>query len=250
MAEIKSGKVKKTPPTLVPANRYEFLNLADAEPDLGVPDISGKVLTSNTSGVRSWESNTTYIVSATTPTSPSVRDVWFNSDDGRTYIYYNDGNTTQWVEFGNANIGGSFGIYTAWTPTGVTWAVGNGTWSAFYARVNNMVHIYGTFTWGSTSSITGSLLIGGLPVSIKASMISSGGYGADCMIGNATFQTTGVGGANPYIGYTASNSATQIRLWVGNTSQTYARSTATTATVPFTWAAGDTFRFSAFYEAA
>jgi hypothetical protein len=46
-----------------------------------------------------------YTVSATTPVSPSANDVWFNSDDGRSYIYYNDGNTSQWVEFGNANVG-------------------------------------------------------------------------------------------------------------------------------------------------
>ena len=62
----------------------------------------------------------TYIVSATTPTSPSANTVWFNSDNGRTYIYYNDGNTTQWVEFGNANVG----------PTGATGATGAaGDWT-------------------------------------------------------------------------------------------------------------------------
>jgi|Laugresbdmm110dd_1035094.scaffolds.fasta_scaffold40660_2 hypothetical protein len=142
------------------------------------------------------------------------------------------------------------GTYTAWTPTGVTWVVGNGTWSAFYARVNNLVHIYGTFTWGSTSSITGSLLIGGLPANIDSAMFSSGGYGADFIIGNATYQTSGTGGAAPYLGIACANSLTQIRLWVSNASGTYLRSTATTATVPFAWATGDNFRFSAFYEAA
>jgi len=44
--------------------------------------------------------------------------VWYNSNDGRTYIYYNDGNTSQWVEFGNAN-GGPTG------PTGPTGATGS-----------------------------------------------------------------------------------------------------------------------------
>ena len=143
------------------------------------------------------------------------------------------------------------GTYQSWTPTGVTWTVGNGTWSAFYARVNNLVHIYATFTLGSTSSLgAGSLLIGGLPSNIDSAMMSSGAYGADFQIGNATFQTTGAGAATPYFGVVASNSATQIRLWVSNASGTYVRSTATTATVPFTWATGDTFRFSAFYKAA
>ena len=62
-----------------------------------------------------WENSAgSYIVSVTAPVSPSANDVWFNSDNGRTYIYYNDGNTSQWVEFGNANTG----------PTGATGATG------------------------------------------------------------------------------------------------------------------------------
>lgn len=38
------------------------------------------------------------LVSATPPASPSVGDQWFNSNDGNLFIYYNDGNTSQWVE--------------------------------------------------------------------------------------------------------------------------------------------------------
>jgi hypothetical protein len=141
------------------------------------------------------------------------------------------------------------GVYQAWTPTAVTWTVGNGTWSAFYARVNNLVHVYGTFTFGSTSSIATTLIIGSLPVNIDTAMISSGGSGADFEIGSASFNVNGAP-ASPYIGYTASNSASQIYLRLYNASSTYVRSTIPTATVPFTWATGDYFRFSAFYEAA
>jgi hypothetical protein len=53
MAEIKSGRVKKTPPGEVSADRYEFLSLSEAEPDLGVPAETGYVLTSDVEGVRS-----------------------------------------------------------------------------------------------------------------------------------------------------------------------------------------------------
>lgn len=38
------------------------------------------------------------LVSSTAPSSPAVGDQWFNSNDGTLYIYYNDGNTSQWVE--------------------------------------------------------------------------------------------------------------------------------------------------------
>ena len=51
---IKSGKVKKIAPTAVPADRYNFIQLSETEPDLGVPAATGYVLTSNTAGNRSW----------------------------------------------------------------------------------------------------------------------------------------------------------------------------------------------------
>ena len=140
------------------------------------------------------------------------------------------------------------GTYTAYTPGGISgWTVGNGTWSAFYARVNNLVHIYGTFTLGSTSAITSGLIFG-LPVNIDSAMISNGGSGSDFVIGECTFQQTA---SNNFHGFVASNSASQIKLNVANASSTYVKTTYITGpTIPFTWATGDYFRFSAFYEAA
>lgn len=37
-------------------------------------------------------------ISATAPANPNSGDQWYNSNDGVLYIYYNDGNTSQWVE--------------------------------------------------------------------------------------------------------------------------------------------------------
>ena len=181
-------------------------------------------------------------------TNPTATDVLTSPSHAQQHADINDAVEAleTKVAIGNTVLG----TYQAWTPTGVTWTVGNGTWSAFYARVNNLVHIYGTFTLGSTSSLgAGSLLIGGLPANIDSAMISSGGAGGDFQIGHASFMVSG-GGAAPYWGYVASNSASQIRLNVFNASATYLRTSYTTATVPFTWATGDFFRFSAFYEAA
>ena len=36
-------------------------------------------------------------VSATAPVSPSAGDLWWNSDTGMLYVYYNDGSSSQWV---------------------------------------------------------------------------------------------------------------------------------------------------------
>ena len=37
-------------------------------------------------------------VSSTAPSSQTQGDLWYDSDDGRLFIYYNDGSTSQWVD--------------------------------------------------------------------------------------------------------------------------------------------------------
>jgi hypothetical protein len=54
MAKTVSGKVKKTPPNEVSTTRYDFIELAETEPDLGVPTGNGYLLGSNTDGTRQW----------------------------------------------------------------------------------------------------------------------------------------------------------------------------------------------------
>ena len=42
-------------------------------------------------------------ISDTAPGSPTSGDLWYDSSSGRTFVYYNDGNTSQWVEVGTAS---------------------------------------------------------------------------------------------------------------------------------------------------
>jgi len=42
--------------------------------------------------------NANHSAGATVPTTPSSGDTWFNTTDGRTYIYYVDADSSQWVE--------------------------------------------------------------------------------------------------------------------------------------------------------
>lgn len=185
-----------------------------------------------------------YTVSATTPSSPSAGDVWFNSDDGRTYIRYNDGNTTQWVEFGNANIGGSFGTYTDYTPTISNITLGNATVTAKYASVNKMVHYYGVIVFGSTTSVTGTAFNLSLPINCSTLVddhyvpIGSSGY-LDVSSG-AVFSGDIIG----------ISSTTVVRLRIGLTISTYSRTGDLSSTIPFTWDTGDKIQFSMVYEAA
>ena len=55
-----------------------------------------------------------YTISATAPESPEAGDVWFDSTDGKSYIYYEDVDTSQWLEIGSRQPG----------PTGATGATG------------------------------------------------------------------------------------------------------------------------------
>ena len=60
---------------------------------------ANQVLTSN--GTASYWANAsggaTVSVSDSAPGSPQANSLWWKSDEGRLYIYYNDGNSSQWV---------------------------------------------------------------------------------------------------------------------------------------------------------
>lgn len=88
MADFLSGKVRKTPPNKVPEDRYKFLKLQDAEPDLGVPAADGYVLVSDADGKRSWEDSKSLVAGNNT-------ELIFNNEgiaDGTENIVY-DKNT-------------------------------------------------------------------------------------------------------------------------------------------------------------
>lgn len=50
---------------------------------------------------------TAVVSSATAPTSPVAGNMWFNTNDGVLFVYYDDGNTSQWVEVKSNTASGS-----------------------------------------------------------------------------------------------------------------------------------------------
>jgi hypothetical protein len=76
-------------------------------PAIDFPDFptDGQIFTSNgqswvyIAATNSWDSiiSSGAVVSNTAPTSPAPGDIWWNSTDGNLYVYYNDGDSAQWV---------------------------------------------------------------------------------------------------------------------------------------------------------
>jgi hypothetical protein len=66
----------------------------------GASGSSGQVLSSTGTGI-DWidlPTGSSVNISTTAPGSPSSGDMWWDSDVGNLFIYYNDGTSSQWVE--------------------------------------------------------------------------------------------------------------------------------------------------------
>lgn len=57
-------------------------------------------------------------ISDTAPSSPTVGQLWWKSNNGKIFVYYDDGNTSQWVEPNSGAVGPP-------GPTGATGPMGN-----------------------------------------------------------------------------------------------------------------------------
>jgi len=109
--KIKNGLVVQGTTATVDGN--DILTTASVLEDLGNVDTTGvedgNALVYNTT-TSQWEPGEatggggggSYTISTTAPNSPSEGDVWFNSTNARSYIYYEDTDSSQWVEIAGA----------------------------------------------------------------------------------------------------------------------------------------------------
>ena len=138
-SRMKSGKVRKISPTAVSADRYNFIQLSETEPDLGVPAQAGSVLVSTTAGVRSW---TTSLTIPTLTVNELQTDGISISDNNITTTRTNDNLVLSASGSGQIIIQGTLSATTSITaPSMVTNTISSADSSAI--QIDDAVNISG-----------------------------------------------------------------------------------------------------------
>jgi hypothetical protein len=154
-------------------------------------------------------------------TSPQEGNACYLKDTNEVLTY----SGSVWVA-----VGGSTASFTAFTPsfTGIT--LGNGTLVGRKLTVNGLETIFVKLTWGSTTSITGSVLFN------TPSTMANGSENQQFVMGYRDADTT-----NQYLGTIYFNNTTSFYTGIIGTNGQYANTIS--ASSPFTWTTNDTQYF-------
>ena len=118
------------------------------------------------------ESAAPAVVSPVPPTTPTTGDIWVDSSDGVSYVYYDDGTSGQWIEMISSGVpqlstkanlagGNTFtGTQVLSTPLGVA-SGGTGTNSGTLSdnTIRRIVNPAGALLNSGSSSVTGAIRI-------------------------------------------------------------------------------------------
>ena len=160
------------------------------------------------------------VTSATRPTGASryVGQRIYETDTGCELLYDGSG----WVIMSEPE--------QTWSPSfasGVT--AGNGVWSATgMRRSNGWCDWWGTFTLGSTTAVSGFIVVNN-PVTMAA--MPPFVVSAEAAHSGAYYPLVGGAGGTSSVG-----------LYAQGASGTYVATTGTSGTIPFTWATGDVLK--------
>jgi hypothetical protein len=139
----------------------------------------------------------------------------------------------------NLAFGGTATPWTSYTPTLTNITLGNGTLDFKHKQIGKTVFVRGTFTMGSTSSMsTGPTFT--LPVTAVT-------YSDRLVVGTCGILDSGT---EQYYGAIALTSTTVASCRVYNAASTYLITTAISSTAPMTWTTNDMLTVNFNYEAA
>jgi hypothetical protein len=152
----------------------------------------------------------------------------------------NTGNVARLNDFRDA-IKATSEALTTYVPSlaGIT-AIGNGTMTASYQRVNKLVRGHVKITMGSTTTFGATTFLIGLPVATHAN------WATNCPVGSAFFFDNSVGSATRTAGVAVTVSSTTVMLLAAN----LASNQTVTNLVPWTWATSDVLSLNFEYESA
>jgi len=131
------------------------------------------------------------------------------------------------------------GNWVSYTPTFTGLTVGNGTLSARYNRVGDIIFVIVRLNFGSTTSVTGG-------VAVSNPVNSDGEYE---IVGDATLWDFGGGGVL-FPGKMWSSTPASTEVLAQNAQLNHVKLEALSSTVPFTWATSNIFRLQFQYKAA
>lgn len=172
--------------------------------------------------------------SSTRPASPFEGQVIYETDTDKIMSY--NGSAWRFVSVPSST---DPTASTSYAPTWTSLTVGNGTVSFNHLRINNLVLVRGSLTFGSTTSVSGYIRFS-LP-------FTSATYSGAPFVGDATYGDAGVG---TFVGAVIWVDASTVGLQTFNVGATYPSRVDTSASVPFTWTTNDTIFVQLVYEAA
>jgi hypothetical protein len=130
--------------------------------------------------------------------------------------------------------------WEAFTPTWGNLTVGNGTVVARKATSNDYETLFIQLTFGSTTSVTGSVYVNTPTTGV-----------IDYSLGTGTCAMSDASSGNVFLGISMNGTDGGVqRVFPNalNSSSTYTTLSAVTSTVPFTWATGDILTINIYYE--
>ena len=143
------------------------------------------------------------------------------------------------IDIKASDIGKAWTTFTVnWTGSGSNPAIGNGSMTGKYVKINKVVHGQILISMGSTTTYGGGLWFFDFPVPATNVFNYS-------IIGMAAFWDNSA--SQNFIGFVVPNGTSTTKMQVAVTG---AGGTDVTPTVPFTWAVNDRFNLQFTYEAA